>query len=196
MLSLLTFFLFSAALAQVVVRLPNSTGFVNIPLLPGTSYLAPPGGCLATVSLSGGGGGGFSSVPGGGGASLPVVFWSDGVTPLSVVLGGGGAALGGGGASALLAGAAVVAVAGGGGGASGGANNASALPQNQTAGGNAGWPRLEAWPGGSFFGALQGGRGGSQVAGGSAGELGLERAHTRACTVSRTCADFSRARNR
>ena len=47
----------------------------------GAPFIAPPGGCIITVTLiGGGGGGGRGSARGGGGASFSCTFWSDGVT--------------------------------------------------------------------------------------------------------------------
>lgn len=141
------------------------------------NYLAPPGGCMASVTITGGGGGsGANFFPyivgaaGGNAASFTATFWSDGVTPFTVVLATGGKSVvfvdanfgggGGGGSTALLLGTTVLAVAGGGGGGSAFGGNA--------VGGDAGAP--------GFAGATApdgngctGGGGGTQITAGEAG---------------------------
>ena len=118
------------------------------------TYIAPPGGCLASVSLRGGAGGGANCNPawGGQGADIRFSFWSDGVVPFRVVLGTGGAGssgfgAAGGGASAvvLLDGTtglpmSLLAVAGGGGGGASVEAAAAGSPCNYTGfnGGSAG----------------------------------------------------------
>ena len=162
--------LLQAAILRSSAQTVLPTGSVlGIFLQPGASYVAPAGGCLATVWVSGGGGGGIGNSSGGAGAAFPVTFWADPSTPLTALVGDGGSFLGGGGASALLAGGSVLAVAGGGGGGGG----ALAGRSSNTSGGNAGAPRSFAFAG---AGAGGGNAGAAFGAPGTPAAAVLERA--------------------
>jgi sugar lactone lactonase YvrE len=155
----------ATASPRVFLSFSNGTNPTAIGTLGGSTYLAPPGGCVVTATITGGGGGGgFSGGTGGGGAQFQVTFFSDGVTPFTAqsATGGssgnsnGGAA--GGGAAAIFTANAIIAVAGGGGGGNSFANG----------GGQAG-PPGGAGTAGSSNGNIRGGGGGTQTAGGAAG---------------------------